>query len=125
MWVTLGGHAAGVKVFGSTDGGETWSNLSDGLPNLPVKTIVAEDSPTHGIFVGTTDGVYFRDDTLSAFKEFKRGLPSVVVSSLLINQAQHRLYAGTYARGIWRSSMCGDSCGADGGAEPERAKPRQ
>jgi photosystem II stability/assembly factor-like uncharacterized protein len=125
VWVTFGGHGEGVKVFGTADGGATWSNLSAGLPNLPVKTIVAQDSPTHGIFVGTTDGVYFRDDTLSAFKDFKRGLPSVVVSSLLLNEEQQRLYAGTYGRGIWRTSICGDDCPAGTDAEPERSRPPQ
>jgi photosystem II stability/assembly factor-like uncharacterized protein len=115
LWVTFTGHAAGNKVFGSTDGGETWINLSDGLPNLPVHAIAAQDSPAHGIYVGTTDGVYYRDDNLGAFKEFKHGLPSVVVKSLWIDQARHRLFAGTFARGVWQTSIpapCLENCGS-------------
>jgi photosystem II stability/assembly factor-like uncharacterized protein len=119
-WAPSSGQAAEVKVFGSTDGGETWTNLSQGLPNLPVNTIVAQDSPGHAIFVGTTDGVYYRDDGLGAFKAFKLGLPSIVVSSLLIDQGRHRLFAGTFARGIWQTSICVENCGSDELPEPLR-----
>jgi hypothetical protein len=62
-------------------------------------------STTIGGFVGTTDGVYYRDDSLNPFKPFKHGLPSVVVRSLLLDQARQRLFAGTHARGIWQTPM--------------------
>jgi hypothetical protein len=51
----------------STDGGATWTDLSAGLPGLSVKTVTAEDSPLNGIYVGTDDGVYYRDDKLGNF----------------------------------------------------------
>ena len=30
----------GQKVYESTDGGVTWTNISTGLPNLPIMSIV-------------------------------------------------------------------------------------
>src|SRR5262249_24997166 len=34
-WVTFSGYRDGNKVFTTTDGGRTWTNISAGLPNLP------------------------------------------------------------------------------------------
>lgn len=36
LWITYGGYTAGEKVYKSTNGGTSWTNISTGLPNLPV-----------------------------------------------------------------------------------------
>jgi photosystem II stability/assembly factor-like uncharacterized protein len=110
VWVGFGGRTDGVKVFESTDGGKTWVNLSAGLPNSQVRVIAAQDNPSHGIFVGMSSGVYFRDDGLDAFKPFKHGLPSVDVRSFFLDDARQRLFAATFARGIWLSPICEENC---------------
>ena len=97
-------------MFGSTDGGGTWLNLSKGLPNTKVRVIAALNAPGNGIFVGTSNGVYYRDDDLDAFEPFKHGLPSVDVRSFFLDDTHQRLFAATYARGIWASSICEENC---------------
>jgi photosystem II stability/assembly factor-like uncharacterized protein len=110
VWVGFGGRAEGIKVFGSTDGGGTWLNLSKGLPNIKVRVIAARNAPAHGIFVGTSSGVYYRNDDLDAFEPFKHGLPNVDVRSFFLDDTHQRLFAATYARGIWLSPICEENC---------------
>ncbi len=40
VWVTFSGYSSANKVWYSPDAGNTWSNYSTGLPNLPVNCIV-------------------------------------------------------------------------------------
>ena len=36
----LGGYTAGSKVYKTTNGGSSWTNLSDNLPNMPIHCVV-------------------------------------------------------------------------------------
>lgn len=90
------------KVFSTTDGGAHWTDVSNGLPKVhSAFSLAAAGGASHGVYVGTDAGVYYRDDTLSAWTKFKTGLPSVAVYALLLQEPQHRLLAATYGRGIW------------------------
>jgi photosystem II stability/assembly factor-like uncharacterized protein len=111
VWVTFSGYRASAKVFGTTDGGRTWSNLSDGLPNLPVSVVAAQNTPTHAVFIGTDVGVYYRDDQIGRWVPFDEGMPSVIITSLAIDEARKRIFAATYGRGVWLSNLpCQDNC---------------
>ena len=106
VWVTFGGYKAGIKVFGTTDGGVTWTNLSSGLPsNYPANAIAVENRSNNGIYVGTDDGVYYREDRLGNWLPFRDGLPNTIVTSLLIEPSRHRLFAATFGRGVWMSDL--------------------
>jgi photosystem II stability/assembly factor-like uncharacterized protein len=105
VWVTFGGYNAGVKVYETRDGGGTWISISDGLPNVPANTVVAQNVPAQGVFVGTDNGVYYRDDNLGRWVPFKDHLPGVIISSLQIDNARGRLLAGTFGRGVWQSEI--------------------
>ena len=41
LWVTFSGFNAEHKVYESKDGGNSWKNISQTLPNLPVHTIAS------------------------------------------------------------------------------------
>jgi photosystem II stability/assembly factor-like uncharacterized protein len=111
VWVTFEGYNADVKVFGTTDGGATWTNLSSGLPNNSAHAIAVESGSTNPVYVGMDDGVYYRDDTLARWMPFKNGFPQdnegipIVVTKILIQEAQHRLVAATFSRGVWVSDL--------------------
>jgi len=111
VWVTFQGYKTDAKVFMTTDGGSTWINISSELPNIPAHCVAAAPGPANPVYVGMDDGVYYRDDTLGRWVSFKDGLPDqsngrpISVTSLLIQEAQHRLVASTFAVGVWMSDL--------------------
>lgn len=108
IWMTLGEYNSGQKVYRSTDGGNSWTNISTGLPNLPVNCIVHQKGGANDpIYVGTDVGVYYRDNSLSSWTSFMSGLPNVIVSELEIDLSQTKIYAATFGRGLWRSTLFG------------------
>jgi PKD repeat protein/photosystem II stability/assembly factor-like uncharacterized protein len=103
FWITRSGYTMGQKVFETTDGGISWLNISDNLPNLPVNCILYNDTAMDGIYVGTDVGVYYRDKTLSQWLPFMNGLPNVIVRDLEYQPLSDKIRAGTYGRGAWES----------------------
>ncbi|MBT8381761.1 MAG: T9SS type A sorting domain-containing protein, partial [Ignavibacteria bacterium] len=108
LWITFGGYTAGAKVYESTDGGGSWTNISTGLPDLPVMCIVYYKVATdrNVLFVGTDLGVYVKDG-INNWVPFNTGLPNVVVTELeiLYTGGTNKLRAGTYGRGLWETNI--------------------
>ena len=108
VFVTFSGFTAGEKVYHSTNGGATWNNISGTLPNVPANCIAFADnngSPGNALYVGTDIGVFYRDDNHSDWIPFRNGLPTVPVFDLEINYAGSMITAGTFGRGLWRSTL--------------------
>jgi photosystem II stability/assembly factor-like uncharacterized protein len=103
-YVTFSGYNAGEKVYKTCNGGVNWGNISGSLPNLPANAIVHQKH-NNGLYVGTDDGVYFRDDSLSDWVPYKWGLPNVIVDDLEIHYGTNKLRAATYGRGIWQANL--------------------
>ncbi len=111
-WVTFAGYIQGVKVFHTSDGGSSWVDWGQNLPNVPVKCIIYQNGTNVGVYVGTDIGVYYTNNLLPNFVPFKNGMPSVIITDLDINPGQGLLYATTYGRGMWVSHLAG-ACPAD------------
>ncbi|WP_452228295.1 MULTISPECIES: T9SS sorting signal type C domain-containing protein [unclassified Lacinutrix] len=106
VWVTYSGYEAGTKVYQSLDGGSNWTSISAGLPNIPMNTIVYTNNTTSdAIYVGGDIGVYYFNNTLSAFELFNIGLPNTSIKDLEIHYATAKIVAGTYGRGAWISNL--------------------
>ncbi|MCC7465500.1 MAG: T9SS type A sorting domain-containing protein [Saprospiraceae bacterium] len=100
MWVTKGGYAQGKKVFTTTNGWLTATNISGNLPNVPANCILY-DSITNYLIVGTDIGVYYTDADEIDWKPYGIGMPAVYVLDLKIRQYTRKLYAGTHGRGVY------------------------
>lgn len=105
IWITRSGYTVNNKVYRSSDGGVTWSNLSTGLPNIPVNCVVNQTGTNDGIYVGTDVGVYYIDNTLSSWMPYMNGLPNVIVDELEIHYGAGKLRAATYGRGLWETGI--------------------
>lgn len=107
VFVTYSGYSAANKVFKSTTGGTSWTNISSGLPNVPVNCVVYHNGAAggDGIYVGTDIGVYYRDNSTNGWIDFSQGLPNCEVSDLEIYYATGRLRAATFGRGTWDSDL--------------------
>ncbi len=108
LWLSLGGFVDGVKVFESTDAGDSWNNDSGSLPNLPVNTIIHQPgSPNNVLYAGLDIGVWYKSDT-SDWQLYSENLPNVIVTELEINPSNQKLYASTFGRGLWRADLVVD-----------------
>lgn len=106
--VTKSGYTATDKVYQSTDGGSTFTNISAGLPNVPVNCVVIEDNNVHSTYIGTDIGVFYKDDNNPTWTSFNYNLPNVIVTELEINYNNRKLRAATYGRGVWQSPLYTD-----------------
>ncbi len=105
IWVSVSGYLVGQKVFYSNDGGTTWTNVSNGLPNVPCNTIVYRNNSNDEIYVGTDIGVFYKDATMTNWVNYSSGLPNVVVDEIEIQYSSSKLRAATYGRGLWEVAL--------------------
>ncbi len=95
----------GGGVFHSTDNGNSWTEVNNGLTNLSVLSL-AINSRGH-IFVGTLgDGVFRSTNNGDSWTAVNAGLTKTVILALAIN-ASGDIFAGT--GGVFRSTNNGDS----------------
>ncbi len=106
VWVSLSGYSAANKVMYSSNAGQTWSNISTGLPNVPANTIVyVNGSTSKSLYCGTDIGVFYRDDNTGSWIPYTDGLPNVIVNELEIHYGSSKIRAATYGRGIWECDL--------------------
>lgn len=105
VWITRSNYSAGQKVYRSFDGGENWTNVSGSLPNLPVNVIIHNDQLEESLYIGMDVGVFYLNHDLQDWIPFSDDLPNVEVFDLNINYNTNTIYAGTYGRGLWSSSL--------------------
>lgn len=103
VWISCSNHDEDLKVFYSDDAGESWSNITGVLPNIPTLTMAYAPGTADGIYLGTDIGVFYKDTILSNWVYYSNLLPNVPVRDILVYNGY--VYAGTYGRGIWRSML--------------------
>jgi hypothetical protein len=107
-------ESANVRVlYGTTDGGGHWQNLTDNLPNAPVHAVLVDPEDPAIVYVGTEVGVYVTTSiTHCAAKQncwaaYGTGLPAVRVTTLsaVDTSGEKWLRAGTKGRGVWQAEL--------------------
>lgn len=105
LWITRGEYTGGIKVYHSTNGGSSWTNLSTGLPNVPVNTLLYQNGGNGIVYIGTDGGVFYRDSITNTWQLYSNGLPKSSVTDLEIYYPTSKLRAATYGRGIWEVDL--------------------
>ncbi len=105
VWVTLAGYNPQYKIYESIDGGDSWTNITHNLPNIPVNCITHQSNTESAIYVGTDLGVFYFNNDLDEWIYFSEGLPNVIVNELEINPLNQKIVAGTFGRGLWESNL--------------------
>jgi hypothetical protein len=101
VWITFGGFSDGEKVFVSYDSGDSWTNLSGSLPNVPVNAIQVDQNLN--AYIGTDIGVFYRGVEMADWVPFWNDLPIVPVTDLELNEGDGTIRAATFGRGVWTS----------------------
>ncbi|MBN2668832.1 MAG: T9SS type A sorting domain-containing protein [Bacteroidales bacterium] len=92
-----------TKVYLSTNGGTSVSDLSGSIAQVSCSAIEYDNSSNNGIYVGSDFGVYYTNDNISGWEFFSNQLPTVKITDLEI--VQNKIRAATYGRGVWESDL--------------------
>jgi photosystem II stability/assembly factor-like uncharacterized protein len=110
IWFTRGGYNIN-GVFKTDDSGTSWTNISEGLPSIPMYSLVYNklDILTEQLYVGSEVGVYYKEGDKD-WVAFNNGFPNVKIGQLdmyynMQNPEACRLRAATYGRGLWESPI--------------------
>ncbi len=103
IWVTVSGYSSTDKVYSYNLATNIWTNETGTLPNLPVDCLVC-DTLSGTLYIGTDAAVFYKDTTMTDWALFNTHLPTVHVADLKINYATGDLWAGTFGRGMWKST---------------------
>ena len=122
VYVTCSRYDKGQKVYKSTNGGKNWSNISGGIPNIPVYSIVYQKDSDELLYVGTQLGVFYKNKSMNEWKVYGNGLPKTMVRDLHINYDKKKLRAATYGRGIYETELATNTGGSVACRAPQNVK---
>ena len=95
----------GNKVFITTNGGTSWTNITYNLNNMPVRCAVIDHTTDKNIYLGTEIGVFTKTMAGNTWTLYNSSLPNVTVRELEINYSTNTLRAATWGRGLWEISL--------------------
>ena len=96
--------------FNPISGFMTWSDMSTGLPQLPITCLAYQAGSDDIIYAGTDAGVYRWDKPQGCWVKFDGTpsgdkMPGVVVHDLVIDYCNRKLVMGSYSRGVWETDL--------------------
>jgi len=115
-WVAFSGYNANTpstpgKVFRTTNKGQSWTNVSGNLPDIPVSALAVDPANANRLWVGTDIGVFGTTDGGASWTSSRFNMPIVAVTDLKYNKTTGFLMAATHGRGLWRLAPGGSSGG--------------
>jgi photosystem II stability/assembly factor-like uncharacterized protein len=90
------------SVYLSTNGGNSWTNISGDLPVISANAVVGDPSSATTYYLATDSGVYRTTDGGAKWAPFDNGIPNAPVADLTVDWSRKILYAGTFGRGAYR-----------------------
>jgi hypothetical protein len=107
VYATFGGYrrfwnfepGGGGHVFESTDGGETWTDISGDLPDAAATDLLMADNQ---LVVSMDVGVFVTDAANPTnWSNLGSAIPNAAVSGLTLTPDGSSIVAATYGRGLW------------------------
>jgi len=113
VWVSVGGFDSNPaspsdvkkRVYYSSEAGDSFVDISKGLPNFPVNCISYWEGGNDRLFAGTDIGVYYRDASMDRWVPFTAGMPKAIVTEIVVLPNSEIIRASTYGRGIYESDL--------------------
>ena len=93
-------------VYKTTDFGQTWCKITQGLPDEGSANVIREDRKNpYLLFLGTDKGVYVSLNGGEKWEEMSNNLPTVPVHDLVIHPRENDLVVGTHGRGFYLTDI--------------------
>jgi photosystem II stability/assembly factor-like uncharacterized protein len=107
LWVSLSYGSNGKKVYKSTDAGVSWQNYTtSALDNATVTCIMAQYGTDGGVYVGTTRGIFYRNNLMTNWEAYTDGLPiSLEPNKLKPFYKKGLIRMGAWNGGVWEAPL--------------------
>jgi len=105
-YVAFDGHRGddfNIYLFKTTDYGESWKSITNGIPkNLGTLHVVREHPRNRDLlFAGGEFGLYVSFDRGENWQELKNNLPRVPIDDIAIHPRDNDLILATHGRSVW------------------------
>lgn len=92
-------------VMLSTDKGKTWKDIEGNLPQAPVNDVIWHPTKKDWLYVGTDVGVFYTKNLGETWQKVGANLPMTPVHDINLQAETGTLFAATYGRSIWQTSV--------------------
>jgi uncharacterized repeat protein (TIGR01451 family) len=89
-------------VWKTTNGGQSWTNISANIPDAPVNSLVLDASYPDTLYAGTDVGPFVTYNGGQSWQPLGSGFPTVEIWQLNLDPHNGNLAAGTHGRGAFR-----------------------
>ncbi len=97
-------------VYTTSDGGQNWIPIDNGLPDVPTNTIVIDPLNPDNLYVGNDLGVYVSTDAGANWEVYSEGLPeATLVMHLSISPSNRKLRVATHGTGVYQGDLKEDT----------------
>lgn len=106
IWLLYGGTQTICKVLKSTDGGASWTNISNGLPSSAAKQSTYQRGTNGGLYISLEGGgVWYRNNIMAAWEQLGTGLPMLgYIRNLYTVPVKNKFRMGS-SRGAWEHEL--------------------
>ncbi len=107
LYIVRTGFSAGNKVYKSTDLGQTWTNISGDLPDLPCNDLFIDPENTDHLYLANDLGVYQSTNGGTNWNYASEEMPFVPVIDFDYADMPSGRYlrAGTHGRSIYETNL--------------------
>ena len=108
-WASFSGWRSGdpyPHLVMTTDGGRTWQDITGRrIPQAPINDVIRHPEKANWLFIATDVGVFRTTNLGKTWVKVGANLPLVPVNDIDLPAGSDKLYAATYGRSIWTTSL--------------------
>ncbi len=102
--------SCGSNIYRSPDRGASWTDVTYNLPPINIINLYNDlYSTNEAMYLATADAVWYKDNTMSAWLNFSKGLPNTcwITEMMIYNDGtpNSSVRVSFYGRGIWESPL--------------------
>lgn len=113
-YAVMNGLTAGNKVYKTTTGGASWTNISGDLPNVSMMSIIPHPTDPNKLYAGSLMGCYKTTNGGTNWVRWNNGMPNATqvqqmayIDSIAAN-GKFFVVAATFGRSIYYREISGD-----------------
>ncbi len=107
LWAAVSYGSNGKKIFKTIDAGATWQNITtSALDGATVSAIMAQYGTDGGVYLGTTKGIFYRNNSMANWEAYSDGLPiSLEPNKLKPFYKKSLIRVGAWNGGVWEAPL--------------------